>query len=752
VRRSHARDGPFFVVGVPMRISLVINTYNRMHTLPNTLEAIQFLRYPDLEVLVVDGPSTDGTREYLQAFWQGQLKILTCEFANLSKSRNVGIQHATGDIVCFTDDDGIPEPDWLDQLVLAYADDKVAAAGGWVRNHTGVAYQTKYIVSTRNSMSEVMIESPEKLPECLPFAPKFPGLIGVNSSFRRTALLEVGGFDEEYAYYLDETDVILRLIDAGYRVDINPNAEVHHKYAPSHIRAPNGAARSWLQIMTSTVYYIIKAAPLGTKLSDTFKLVAEQKQRFIRETKIYLANGVVNQDKYELLLDEIEAGVRKGVIDAFAYPARQLIADMPSSEWLAFPRLLPAKQRLRIALVTALYPPQPCGGVAVFMHILATTLAAAGHEVTVITQASDNQPHTVDFEDRVWVHRLPKGNFLETVRPANMPEMPDVQRNMALGVLGEIDRVNARRSFDWVLGSIWDLDLAAVIASGRYRTAMYLVTSYRLMEASKPEWRTSENFYKNHVLKMVDAEAWAIRHVDCLLSSTQAILADTEQAYDLKVDERRLRLLPFGVRVPETTKSQNRVDGCVRLLFVGRFEYRKGIDLLLEVLPELLSRHKHLVVELIGDHTIPDADGSTIMKRFITAHQGCEWFNRIDFRGHVSDDALEAAYAQCDIFVAPSRYESFGLIFLEAMRFGVPCIGCDAGGMPEVVEDQVTGILVPPGDAPALSIAIEQLVTDQELRHRMGALGKQRFNENFTAEIFSRRLCDMLLSMKDREL
>ena len=203
-----------------MRISLVINTYNRMHTLPNTLEAIQFLRYPDLEVLVVDGPSTDGTREYLQAFWQGKLKILTCEFANLSKSRNIGIQHATGDVVCFTDDDGLPEPDWLDQLVLAYADDKVAAAGGWVRNHTGVAYQTKYIISTRNSMSEVMVESPDKLPECQPFAPKFPGLIGVNSSFRRSALLEVGGFDEEYAYYLDETDVILRLVDAGYRVDL----------------------------------------------------------------------------------------------------------------------------------------------------------------------------------------------------------------------------------------------------------------------------------------------------------------------------------------------------------------------------------------------------------------------------------------------------------------------------------------------------------------------------------------------------
>lgn len=735
-----------------MRISLVINTYNRMHTLPNTLEAIQFLRYPDLEVLVVDGPSTDGTWEYLQTFWQGKLKILKCDFANLSKSRNIGIQHATGDVVCFTDDDGIPEPDWLDQLVLAYADEKVAAAGGWVRNHTGVQYQTKFIVSARNSMSEVGIEAAEQLPDCVPCAPVFPGLIGVNSSFRRTALLEVGGFDEEYAYYLDETDVIVRLVDAGYRVHINPNAEVHHKYAPSHIRAPNGAARSWLQIMTSTAYYILKSAPYGTPLSDSFKLVDQQRQRLIRETKNYLANGIVDQNRYDELLAEIEIGVRKGVTDAFAYPARQLIGTVDQGDWLAFPRLLPPEQRLRLALVTALYPPRPCGGVAVFMHVLATTLAAAGHEVTVITQSEPGQPHTVDFEDRVWVHRVPPENFLGTACPKGMPDMPDGPKNTALSVLGEIDRINARRNFDWVLGSIWDLDLAAVIASERYRTAMYLVTSYRLMEDSKPEWHASERFYKNHVLKMIDAEAWAIRHVDCLLSSTKAILEDTERVYDVKVEPERLRLLPFGIRVPQSVNvAVDNVKSAdeLRLLFVGRFEYRKGIDLLLSVLPELLARYPYLRVDLIGDNTILDADGSTQLARFLEKYRGCDWLKRISFMGHVSDEMLETAYARCDIFVAPSRYESFGLIFLEAMRFGVPCVGVTAGGMPEVVEGGVTGILVPPNDAPALLGAIDRLLADRELRQRMGASGKQRFYENFTAEIFSRRLCDMLQGMKE---
>src|SRR3954447_20047449 len=123
-----------------MKISVVINTYNRIASLPTALKALSIQRYHDLEVVVVDGPSDDGTLDYLSSRWAGQIKICRCPEANLSKSRNVGIRNSSGDIICFTDDDGVPEPDWLDQLVGAYEDPKVAAAGGWVRNHTGVDY------------------------------------------------------------------------------------------------------------------------------------------------------------------------------------------------------------------------------------------------------------------------------------------------------------------------------------------------------------------------------------------------------------------------------------------------------------------------------------------------------------------------------------------------------------------------------------------------------------------------------------
>lgn len=467
-----------------MQVSIVINTYNRLKSLPVALEAIRQLRYPNVEVVVVDGPSDDGTMDYLQTFWKGRIKICSCPEANLSKSRNIGILNASGDIVCFTDDDGIPEPDWIDRLVKAYENPRVAAAGGWVRNHTGVDYQTKHIISSRASTSEVMIEDAKDVPDSTPFADKFPGLIGVNSSFRRSHLMEVGGFDEEYAYFLDETDVLVRLVDAGYQIAMVPEAEVHHKYAPSHIRAENGIAKSWLQIMKSTAYYIVKNAVPSTSLVESLTIVAEHKRQLQAHTNWFHAQSHIDEQRHAQLMSEIDEGAALGVSDAFAFPARQLIAKQELSSWLPFVRR-PTEDRTRIALITGLFPPRPCGGVAVFMHTLAAQLVEDGHEVTVITKAETGRPHTVDFEDGVWVHRIPNDDSLQPIFPAGMPDLPDSIAQFAGQALAELDRIAFHREFDAVIGSIWDAELAAVIASRRYRTALYLVTSYKLMEDSK---------------------------------------------------------------------------------------------------------------------------------------------------------------------------------------------------------------------------------------------------------------------------
>ena len=98
-----------------MRVSVVINTYNRSAALRQTLLSMAEQRYRDFEVIVVNGPSTDDTETVLQPF-AGAIKIAKCPEAQLARSRNIGIVESSGDIVAFIDDDAMPEPNWLIEL------------------------------------------------------------------------------------------------------------------------------------------------------------------------------------------------------------------------------------------------------------------------------------------------------------------------------------------------------------------------------------------------------------------------------------------------------------------------------------------------------------------------------------------------------------------------------------------------------------------------------------------------------------
>jgi rhamnosyl/mannosyltransferase len=116
--------------------------------------------------------------------------------------------------------------------------------------------------------------------------------------------------------------------------------------------------------------------------------------------------------------------------------------------------------------------------------------------------------------------------------------------------------------------------------------------------------------------------------------------------------------------------------------------------------------------------------------------------NAVRFLGTLPQPRLREAYSACDLFVLPSRTrsEAFGIVLLEAMARSKPVVATQVGGIPYVVREGETGILVPPFDPIPLAEAICQLLGDPELRHRMGQAGREHVLTNFTREPVTRQL------------
>ena len=144
--------------------------------------------------------------------------------------------------------------------------------------------------------------------------------------------------------------------------------------------------------------------------------------------------------------------------------------------------------------------------------------------------------------------------------------------------------------------------------------------------------------------------------------------------------------------------------------------------------------HPDVTIEFVGDDSV-EINGSTMREDFERQYSKKPWMSHVIFTGFVDEAQRDQAIQNCDIFVGPSRYESFGLVYLEAMRAGKPCIGCDVGGIPDVITDGDTGLLVPSADEKALLEAIIRLVEDPQLRFRMGQNGLRDFRTKFTEEL-----------------
>jgi phosphatidylinositol alpha-1,6-mannosyltransferase len=190
--------------------------------------------------------------------------------------------------------------------------------------------------------------------------------------------------------------------------------------------------------------------------------------------------------------------------------------------------------------------------------------------------------------------------------------------------------------------------------------------------------------------------------------------------------------------VPPLPSAEGAAIGAPYALIVGRMASReryKGHDDVLDVWPRVARAVPGARLVIVGDGN----DRPRLAEK--AARLGLN--GDVRFEGVVGEERLAALYRDASVFVMPSPHEGFGLVYVEAMSAGVPCIVA-TGAAEEIVEHGATGVVVQPGDAAALEQAIVRLLSSRDERNRMGAAAAETARRRFSADAFAQRLYELL--------
>ncbi|KEJ90704.1 glycosyltransferase family 2 protein [Sulfitobacter donghicola] len=390
-------------------VSVIIVSRERPEALRRCLAAVAQLQYPQFEVVVVACPAGIAVTEQCSAL--SEIKCIAFDEANISKARNIGIEHAAGEIIAFIDDDAVPEPTWLRHLVAPAQQGEVAAMGGFVRGRNGITFQNKARTLDAHGLPQnVEIDA---LQATVLHPPKGRAIKteGTNMAFRRDVLIDIGGFDPAFRFFLDETDVNMRLARAGHATALVPLAQVHHGFAESATRRKDRVPRDLYEIGASWGVFQRKHIPKDERADHWRLQYRSERHRLLT----HMVAGRLEPRDVRRLMKRLSKGYKEGQERSFGGAAMAKHAVLP---------FRPVKNAARAARFSAV---RGLRGKTLLKE--AATRVAAGNIETVLILSRTALFHKTFFnEDGVWVQR--GGIFGRSDRAAPLFRLTSFQRKL----------------------------------------------------------------------------------------------------------------------------------------------------------------------------------------------------------------------------------------------------------------------------------------------------------------------------------
>jgi glycogen(starch) synthase len=360
-------------------------------------------------------------------------------------------------------------------------------------------------------------------------------------------------------------------------------------------------------------------------------------------------------------------------------------------------------RRQRVLMLSWEYPPVLVGGLGRHVHALATSLATAGHDVTVITRHADGAP-LEEYTDGVRVIRAPEdpvGFALAT--PTLLAWTMAFNHTLTRAALRAADTSGG---YDLIHAHDWLVAHTAVTLKEHLN--LPLITTIHATEAGRHQGWLPEDINKT----IHSVEHWLSHESTRLIVCSEYMRQQVTGLFD--VPARRVDVVPNGVeahrwQAPATAVADARRrfagDGPL-VTFAGRLVYEKGVQHLIAALPRLRSAYPGLRAVIAGDGPYRPALEAEVGRLGLA--------DTVAMPGFLGGVELPAVMAASDCFAVPSIYEPFGMVALEGAAAGAPLAVAATGGLAEIVEPGVTGVTFPHSDPDALAGAVHDLLVDQD--------------------------------------
>jgi D-inositol-3-phosphate glycosyltransferase len=390
------------------------------------------------------------------------------------------------------------------------------------------------------------------------------------------------------------------------------------------------------------------------------------------------------------------------------------------------------------------------GGQNVYVEEVSHHLAARGYAVDIFTRRdSSDMPEIVDWGRGVRVVNLPAGPLEPCPKDELWPYMGEFRDALQSFMIREEIR------YDLLHGNFW---MSGWVASElRRRLGIPVVQIFHAMGKTK---RRHQKAVDTSPGDRIAVEMEVIRHVDKVIA--QCPNERKELINDYHADPNKIVTIPSAVNIktfrPLTRAYAQRHIGVDQeglvIVYVGRLLPRKDVRNVVRALALLVHEYGFgstlppVTLMVVGGETVEASPVATPeIHELQCLAQELSVLDRMHFTGKRQPDILRYFYSAGDVAVTTPWYEPFGLTPLEAMACARPVIGSAVGGITYTVVDGETGFLVPPRDPKTLAERLRQILTDKELRERMGRAARARVEQEFTWQIVALRTASLYESL-----